>query len=167
MKHGREYSQGKEAEKKNRKNHKEVCKILEYFERKLPSGWNMNEGEMKIRNQSDKVMLHTFCKAEDDLEKDTKWMDHEEEVMKTLEDINEHLDPGWKFSKVTVRKNGKILNILKIWKIWNLRMNKYTETGKREVTRRKVESRLGRKIDMVNYENNIAADEIFEYDFKS
>ena len=87
--------------------------------------------------------------------------------MKTLEDINEHLYPGWKFSKVTVRKNGKMLNILKIWKIWNLRMNKYTETGKREVARRRVESRLERKINMVNYENNIAADEIFEYDFKS
>ena len=72
MKHGREYSQGKKAEKKNRKNHKEVCKIFEYLERKLPSGWKMNEGEMKIRNQSGKVMLHTFCKAEDDLEKDTK-----------------------------------------------------------------------------------------------
>ena len=122
---------------------------------------------MKIRNQSGKVMLHTFCKAEDDLEKDTKWMDHEEEVMKTLEDINEHFDPGWKFSKVTVRKNGKMLNILKIWKIWNLRMNKYTETWKREITWRRVESRLGRKINMVNYENYIAADEIFEYDFKS
>ena len=52
-------------EKQNKKNHREVREIFGYLEEKLPAGWKMNEGGIKIRHVNRKTMIHTYCKGED------------------------------------------------------------------------------------------------------
>ena len=175
---------------RNTKNKTEILDIFQFLETRLPAGCRLNKGNIKINFPDGSGVTHVFRKRpvpEKDI-KDTLTKDDLLTIIHEVKKLSKHLYREWRFTKVIVRKDDRIYDILggleRILKgpKASLRMDdqkdgmgeeyRYSKRMDEEETtqdeqRMKVFSQLGGTVNIVHYEHNEYDEELVNIDLDS
>ena len=104
---------GKKIERDTR-NREEISDIFKYLKNKLPPGWKVIEGHITVEFEDGETMIHGIRPKNKVPERDIEEARKNHDVCSLLHEvelISKHLDPGWRFSKIILKKGDRIYNI--------------------------------------------------------